>query len=61
MKESADDNFKLDENGRMFAKSVENTGGKGEIAHYTFYGKEVKRTNKIGFIACNLLFQFSSK
>ena len=27
----ADDNFKVDESGRMFAKSVENTGGKGEM------------------------------
>ena len=30
----ADDNFKFDENGRKFSKRVENTGGKGEIAHY---------------------------
>ena len=29
-----DDNFKLDENGRKFAKRVENTARKGEIAHY---------------------------
>ena len=27
-------NFKVDENGRMFSKRVENTVGKGEIAHY---------------------------
>ena len=32
MKEFADDNFKLDENGRKFSKQVENTMGKGEIA-----------------------------
>ena len=34
MKEFADDNFKFDENGRMLSKQVENTMGKGEIAHY---------------------------
>ena len=34
MKEFADDNFKFDENGRSFAKWVENTVGKGEIARY---------------------------
>ena len=34
MKELADDNFKFDENGRNFFKQVENTVGKGEIAHY---------------------------
>ena len=32
LKESADDNFKFDENGRKFSKRVENTVGKGEIA-----------------------------
>ena len=32
--ESADDNFKFDENGRKFSKWVENTVGKGEIACY---------------------------
>ena len=32
MKECADDNFKIDENGRKFFKRVENTVGKGEIA-----------------------------
>ena len=30
--QSADDNFKFDENGRSFSKQAENTGGKGEIA-----------------------------
>ena len=30
----ADDNFKFVENGKNFSKSVENTVGKGEIAHY---------------------------
>ena len=33
-KQSADDNFKFDENSRKFSKRVENTVGKGEIAHY---------------------------
>ena len=32
LKELADDNFKLDESGRMFSKWVENTVEKGEIA-----------------------------
>ena len=32
LKEFADDNFKLDENGRKLSKRVENTVGKGEIA-----------------------------
>ena len=34
LKEFADDNFKFDENGRKLSKLVENTVGKGEIAHY---------------------------
>ena len=34
MKEFADNNFKLYENGRKFSKRVENTVGKGEIARY---------------------------
>ena len=34
LKEFTDDNFKFDENGRKFSKWVENTEGKGEIAHY---------------------------
>ena len=33
-KQFADDNFKFDENSRKFSKRVENTMGKGEIAHY---------------------------
>ena len=33
-KEFGDDNFKFDENGRKLSKRVENTVGKGEIAHY---------------------------
>ena len=34
LKEFADDNFKIDENGRKFSKWAENTVGKGEIARY---------------------------
>ena len=34
LKESADDNFKFDESGRMFFKRVENTMGKREITRY---------------------------
>ena len=34
LKEFADNNFKLGENGRKFYKRVENTVGKGEIARY---------------------------
>ena len=34
LKESADDNFKLDEHGRKLFRWVENTVGKGEIACY---------------------------
>ena len=33
-KQSAEDNFQFDENGRKFTKLVENTVSKGEIAHY---------------------------
>ena len=33
LKDFADDYFKFDENGRKFSKWVENTVGKGEIAH----------------------------
>ena len=34
LKEFADDILKFDENGRKLSKWVENTKGKGEIAHY---------------------------
>ena len=34
LKQFTDDNFKFDENSRRFSKQVENTVGKGEIAHY---------------------------
>ena len=34
LKDSADDNFKFDENDRKFSKWVENTVGKGEIFRY---------------------------
>ena len=34
LKEFADDDFELDENGKKFSKWLENTVGKEEIAHY---------------------------
>ena len=34
MKEFTDNNFKIDEIGRKISKRVENTAGKGEIAHF---------------------------
>ena len=34
LKDFAVYNFRLDENGRKLSKRVENTAGKGEIAHY---------------------------
>ena len=34
LKETEDDNFKFDENGRKFSKREENTVGNGEIARY---------------------------
>ena len=34
LKDFADDNFELDENGRKFSKQLGNTVGKGEIARY---------------------------
>ena len=34
MKDFVDNNFKFDENGRKLSNWVENTVGKGEIAHY---------------------------
>ena len=34
MKDFADGNFKFDENSEKFSKTVENTVGKGEIAHH---------------------------
>ena len=34
LKEFAEDNFKFDKNGRKLPNRVENTVGKGEIAHY---------------------------
>ena len=34
LKQFADDNFKFDENGGHFSRKIENTVGKGEIAHY---------------------------
>ena len=40
-KQSADDNFKFDENSRKFFKWVENTVGKGEIARYKQFLKRL--------------------
>ena len=37
LKKFADSNFKFDENGRKLFKRVENTVGKGEIAHYEHF------------------------
>ena len=34
LKDFVDDNFEFDRNGRNFSEWVENTVGKGEIAHY---------------------------
>ena len=34
LKQSADDNFKFDENSKKFSKQVENTVAKGEIARH---------------------------
>ena len=34
LKEFADNYFEFEENGRKFSLSVENTFGKGKIAHY---------------------------
>ena len=34
LKEFADDHLEFDENGRKFSKQLENTVGKGEIAHF---------------------------
>ena len=34
LKEVADDNFTVDENGRKFSKRIENPVGKGKIARY---------------------------
>ena len=37
LKQFEDNNFKFDKNGRKFSKWIENTVGKGEIAHYEFF------------------------
>ena len=55
----AEDNFKIDENGRKLSKPVENTVGKGEIAHYEqfllfpvfskgLFPRDVKRCQCVG-------------
>ena len=48
LKDSADENFKFDENGRKFCKWVENTVGKGEIARheqFLLFPKCFQKTN----------------
>ena len=40
-KEYADDNFKFDENGRNVLKQVEHTVGKGEIARFSVFSKDL--------------------
>ena len=46
LKQLADDNLKIDENGRKFSKQVENTVGKGEIARYEQFLLFPKRFHK---------------
>ena len=49
LREFADDNFKLDENGGKFSKRVENTVGKGKIArdsNFSFSHTVFKRTEQ---------------
>ena len=59
LRESADDNFKFDENGREFSKRVENTVRKAEIARRAIspfptvfskdlYGRHVKTRAYLG-------------
>ena len=54
LKDLADDNFELDENGSMFSKQVENTGGKGAISPFStvfskdLYCKHVKTRAYLG-------------
>ena len=59
LKEFADNNFKVDENGEKFYERVENGVGKGEIAHYEqfflfpqfskdFYCRHVKTRTCLG-------------
>ena len=52
LKQSADNNFKFDENSRKFSKQVENTVGKGEIACYKLanglFPRGVKRCHCAG-------------
>ena len=54
LKEFADNNSKFDKNGAKFSKGVENTVGKGEIAHYQkfllfqlFFKRLLLQTRKI--------------
>ena len=48
LKEFADDNLEFDENGGEFFKRIENTLGKGEIAHYKQFVLFPKCFQKIG-------------
>ena len=45
LKEFADDNSEVDENGGKFSERVENAVGKGEIAHYDCH-RDDKKTLK---------------
>ena len=57
LKEFADDNFKLDENGKKVSKRVENTVGKGEIARYEQFLLFPQYCN--GPVSCDTIFQRS--
>ena len=46
LKEFADDNFKIEENGRKFFKRVEDTVGNEEIARYSVFKRLVLQTRK---------------
>ena len=48
LKEFADDNFRVDENGIKFSKWVENGVGKGEITRYEYLSSVQKLVLKIG-------------
>ena len=45
-KEFSDDNFKFDENGRKFAKPVESTVGKREIASRSVFKRRILQTRE---------------
>ena len=54
LKEFAEDNFKLDKNGRKFSKRVENTVGKGGIARSVFKSPVLQTSNKQGLLGKGL-------